>query len=192
MHTNIQMSDFVLADLILLDGNIVTVDSKFSIAQAVAVKGERIVAVGKSNDIKVLAGKKTRIINLGGATLMPGINDSHCHISDWALTRPPFQLEIRYPIVKSIKDIVNMLLMMGGFGKLTADGLTDAFRYVGARYNFGNDWLKIAGTKLIGDGILPIKTAYMHQPYLDGTYGFLVTEGNSPEEQEETLRESLI
>ena len=104
-----QLHDALMADLVFNNGKIVTVDSRFSIAQAVAVKDGRIVAVGDNDDINALAGKRTRKINLNGATMMPGINDSHCHISDWALTRPPLQLEIRYPVVKSIKDIVTMV-----------------------------------------------------------------------------------
>ena len=109
MERTSQLHDALMADLVFNNGKIVTVDSRFSIAQAVAVKDGRIVAVGDNEDINSLAGKRTRIINLKGATILPGINDSHCHISDWALTRPPLQLEIRYPVVKSIKDIVKMV-----------------------------------------------------------------------------------
>jgi predicted amidohydrolase YtcJ len=104
-----QLNDTLTVDLLFNNGKILTVDNNYSTAQAVAVKDGRIIAVGSNNDVNALAGKNTRIIDLSGATLMPAINDSHCHISDWALTRPPLQLEIRYPIVKSIKDIISMV-----------------------------------------------------------------------------------
>jgi predicted amidohydrolase YtcJ len=345
-------------DLVITNGKIITVDSEFSIAQAVAAKDGKIVAVGTDDEIKTFIGEKTKVINLKGNTMLPGINDTHCHISDWALTRPPFMLDIRFPTVKSLADIiemvaakareikpgewilgegwdegylaecladpnclpskemldkvspdnpvvlteysghriwvnsralssakitrdtpdpvggrisrapgtgeltgllyekaamsvreniplwtskqrkqslvqamaelsslgitsftdagvdrekwacycdvfnehfadggwtcrVNMLLMLAGFGKSVLGSIKEALKYVGARYNFGNDWLKVGGAKLIGDGIPPLKTACMYEPYLDSTYGLLVTEGNTIEEQEKSLRDMI-
>jgi predicted amidohydrolase YtcJ len=352
-----EMLEHALPDLIIINGNVITVDKNFSIAQAVAVKNGRIMAVGKADDINTLVGKGTKIIDLKGSTLLPGINDTHCHISDWALSRPPLALDVRFPIVKSIADIVNMvavkaketkpgewiqgegwdegyleecladhdrkptkedldnvapnnpvvlieysghrswtnskalesagitknmpdpvggkiersatgeptgllyekasmalrevippwteqerkealiramaelnslgitsytdagvdrqkwavyndafneyydevqwtcrvnmMLMLAGFGKSTLASIEEALKYVGCRYNFGNEWLKVGGAKLVGDGIPPLKTAFMYEPYLDGTYGFLVTEGNTDEEQEKNLREMI-
>jgi predicted amidohydrolase YtcJ len=352
------LSELLMADLVLTNGKVVTVDHDFSIAEAVAVKGDTVIAVGKTDDINSLVGKRTKTIDLKGNTMLPGINDTHCHISDWALTRPPFQLEIRYPAVKSIADItkmvvekaatvkpgewilgegwdegyleecladsnrkpskddldkvapdnpvilteysghrtwansrafemaginrdtpnpvggeinkdpgtgeltgllyekasialraiippwtpkqrkesllgamseinsigitsftdagvdrekwasyndtynefyhdgkwtcrVNMLLMLAGFGKFNLEETRKALNYVGCRYNFGNEWLKVGGTKIVADGIPPLKTAWMYEPYVDGTYGGLVVDGNSMEEQEENLREMI-
>ena len=81
---------------------------------------------------------------------------------------------------------VNMLLMLGGL-----ESMKSAFKHVGARYNFGNDWLKVGGVKLVADGIPPLKTALMWQPYVDGTHGMLVTEGSTLQEQEKNLREMI-
>jgi predicted amidohydrolase YtcJ len=86
---------------------------------------------------------------------------------------------------------VNMMLTLAGFGKSTLTSIKEALKYVGCRYNFGNEWLKVGGAKLLGDGIPPLKTAFMYEPYLDGTYGFLVTEGNTVEDQEKNLREMI-
>lgn len=66
-------------DLILTNGKIVTVDDRFRIAQAVAIKGERIVAVGDSRDIARLAGPGTRRLDLHGRTVIPGLIDNHTH-----------------------------------------------------------------------------------------------------------------
>jgi predicted amidohydrolase YtcJ len=101
--------ELFMADLIILNGNVITLDAQFSIVKAVAIKGDKIVATGSTDDIKRLACKKTRILDLKGATMLPGFNDSHCHISDWALSRPPLMLDVRYPVVKSIADIVDMV-----------------------------------------------------------------------------------
>jgi predicted amidohydrolase YtcJ len=352
------LDEYTLADFIIVNGKIVTVDHAFSIAQAVAIKGDKIVAVGTNDEIKQLAGKRTKILDLKGATMLPGINDTHCHISRWALSRPPFKIDLRFPAVKSIADIVkvvaekaretkpgewilgggwdegylnecladlnrkpnkedldkvapfnpvalseysghrlwvnskaleitgvskdtpdprggrigrspvtgeltgllyeitaitlvsgaippwtakqrkesllsgmaelsslgitsytegavereswacyndvlnehtgdgrwtcrvNMLLALAGLGKSSLEN-KEALKYIGCRYNFGNEWLKVGGAKLVGDGIPPLKTAFMYKPYLDGTYGLLSPEGNTLEEQEKDLREMI-
>lgn len=70
---------FPEADLILRNGKVLTVDASFSVAQALAVQGERILAVGTNATIDGLAGPVTRTIDLGGATVIPGLRDSHLH-----------------------------------------------------------------------------------------------------------------
>ena len=67
------------ADIILMNGKIVTVDDRFTIAQAVAIKGQRIVAVGRSEEVRKLAGSGTRVIDLKGKTVIPGLIDNHSH-----------------------------------------------------------------------------------------------------------------
>ncbi|MFD8614170.1 amidohydrolase [Streptomyces sp. NPDC059631] len=93
------------ADLILTGGDVLTIDDDFSVAQAVAVAGDRILAVGSDAEITALAGPDTRVIDLAGRTVLPGINDSHLHAAAWALTRPPFALSLGHPEVRSIADV---------------------------------------------------------------------------------------
>src|SRR5215471_1612456 len=69
-------------DVILSNGKIITVDNKFSIAQAVAVRGDRIVAVGSNQDVTRLAGPNTRRIDLQGKAIVPGFIDDHAHIME--------------------------------------------------------------------------------------------------------------
>jgi len=66
-------------DLILFNGVVWTVDAAFSRAEAVAVRGERIVGVGTSEAMQALAGPETRTIDLGGRALIPGLMDNHLH-----------------------------------------------------------------------------------------------------------------
>ncbi len=66
-------------DLILHNGKVVTVDAKFSIQQAVAIESGRIRAVGTNADVLKLRGAKTRLIDLQGKTVLPGLIDSHVH-----------------------------------------------------------------------------------------------------------------
>ena len=69
-------------DTILTNGKIITVDETFSIAQAVAVRGSRIVAVGTTQEISRLAGPATRRIDLRGRAVVPGMIDNHAHFQE--------------------------------------------------------------------------------------------------------------
>ena len=68
------------ADLLLVNGRVYTVDPARPWAEAVAISGERIVAVGSSADLRPLAGPATRVIDLRGQFVVPGFNDAHVHI----------------------------------------------------------------------------------------------------------------
>ena len=67
------------ADVILSNGKIITVDDEFTIAQAVAITGDRVIAVGTNQDITRLAGPSTRSIDLNGRAVVPGMIDNHAH-----------------------------------------------------------------------------------------------------------------
>jgi predicted amidohydrolase YtcJ len=67
------------ADLILINGKILTVDTAFSMQQALAVRDGKITAIGATAEIRKLAGEKTKVIDLGGRTVIPGLIDSHMH-----------------------------------------------------------------------------------------------------------------
>jgi len=69
------------ADLILRNGFIYTVDQKRSVAEALAIRDGRIVFVGHNGDVTRFAGKKTKVVDLGGRMVLPGFIDSHCHPS---------------------------------------------------------------------------------------------------------------
>ena len=67
------------ADLVFINGNIYTVNEKQPHAEAVAVKGDRIVFVGSNAAAKKYQGANTRVVDLHGATVMPGMTDAHYH-----------------------------------------------------------------------------------------------------------------
>ena len=67
------------ADLVLMGGKVITVDKAFSVAQAVAAKNGRILAVGKNSEAESWIGPETMVIRLEGKTVLPGFNDSHMH-----------------------------------------------------------------------------------------------------------------
>jgi hypothetical protein len=75
----------MFADLVLFNGKIVTVDERESIAEAVAVKFGKILAVGADDEIRALIGEGTKVINLKERTVIPGLIDSHCHMMSTAI-----------------------------------------------------------------------------------------------------------
>src|ERR1043166_9820166 len=81
------------ADLILLNGNIYTVNERQPQAEAVAVAKDHIIFVGANDDAKKLATPQTRIVDLAGKTVVAGLTDSHCHIFGIGEREMRFDLE---------------------------------------------------------------------------------------------------
>src|SRR5437868_911434 len=75
------------ADMILVNGRVLTVDSIDRIAQAVAISGNRILAVGTTADVERLATTSTRRVDLHGHTVTPGLLDAHAHFSSGGADR---------------------------------------------------------------------------------------------------------
>ncbi len=94
------------ADVVLVNGKIITVDATDTVAEAVAVKDGRIVAVGSSAEIEALVGASTRRIDLGGRAATPGLLDAHAHFGNGGATRM-FVLDLSYPEVTSVADVVD-------------------------------------------------------------------------------------
>ena len=88
-------------DTILVNGKVVTVDARSSVAQALAVHDGKIMALGKSADIRKLAGAATRVVDLGGRTVIPGLIDSHLHAIRAALT---FTTEVNWIGARSLGE----------------------------------------------------------------------------------------
>jgi predicted amidohydrolase YtcJ len=93
------------ADLVLLHGTVVTVDSTHPDAQALAVRGDTIVAVGTDAEIQRYVGSQTRVIDLHGATAVPGFNEAHGHFM--GLGESKMQLDLTK--ATSWDDIVQMV-----------------------------------------------------------------------------------
>lgn len=90
LSLNVAIAQQAAPDTILVNGKIFTGNAQHSYAQALAIRGERIAAVGESSAIKALAGPHTRQIDLGGRVVVPGFNDAHVHLE----ISPPSGVEL--------------------------------------------------------------------------------------------------
>jgi predicted amidohydrolase YtcJ len=94
------------ADIVLTNAKVITVDDRFTIAQAVAIRGSRIVAVGTNQEIARLAGPGTRRIDARGRAVMPGLIDNHMHLLRAGIT---WQQEVRWDGVDSRQRALELL-----------------------------------------------------------------------------------
>ena len=92
-----------MADLALINGKVITVDEKFSIREAVAVKNGRVQHVGSTVEVKALSGPDTKIVDLKGKTVMPGLYDSHIHVTGTGSAL--MMINCRTPPMYSIEDM---------------------------------------------------------------------------------------
>ena len=119
------MSSLALAatsapDTVLFNGKIFTSNVQRPYAQALAIKGERIAAVGGSSEIKLLADHSTRMIDLGGRTVIPGINDAHDHLYAFPPQRMDIHLEGFDPSWSEVQSEVKKALEKAPPGTLIA------------------------------------------------------------------------
>jgi len=94
---------FMEADWVFLNGSVITVDRKDRVCQGAAVSGNKILAVGTSEEMKSQAGNRSRIFDLRGRTLLPGFNDAHCHFGNYGPVR--FNIVCRSDVIRSIEDL---------------------------------------------------------------------------------------
>ena len=106
-------------DLILMNGRIATQDERRSFAQAVAIRGGRFASVGSNERIMALRGSRTEVIDLGGRTVIPGLNDSHMHPIRGGLN---YNMELRWDGVPSLADALRMLKRPGAAHSASAVG----------------------------------------------------------------------
>jgi predicted amidohydrolase YtcJ len=101
------------ANLVLINCEVITVDKNLSLKQAIAVKDDQIIGVGTNDEIRSFIGPRTRVLNLKGKAILPGINDAHLHGALFGATRPPLALDLTFPNIKSIGDIVEEIRKKG-------------------------------------------------------------------------------
>jgi predicted amidohydrolase YtcJ len=98
------------ADTVLFNGKILTVDKDFSVREALAIGGGRVLASGTSAAMKKLAGDNARLIDLSGRTVIPGLTDGHIHGIRAALT---FGTEVNWIGVPTLEEALEKVRQAG-------------------------------------------------------------------------------
>ncbi len=91
-------------DMIITNGNLVTLDNNSPIAEAAGIHQGKIVMIGSSGDIMAHKGSKTEVIDLKGKTVVPGFNDSHVHLLNYGLSLQRLDCSN----ARSIDDIISL------------------------------------------------------------------------------------
>ncbi len=104
-------------DLILHSGKIVTVDGAFSIAEAVAIYNGRFVAVGQNAAVQAMAGPTTRMLDLAGRCVIPGLMDNHVHFLLAGLDAPEVGAKVNIATLQSIDQILGAIADHAGRAK---------------------------------------------------------------------------
>src|ERR1019366_8759628 len=91
------------ADTVLINGKIVTLDGQFPMREALAIRDGRVLALGTTAEIRKLTSPKSRVIDLGGRTVIPGLIDSHMHAIRAALS---FSTEVNWIGASSLGEAV--------------------------------------------------------------------------------------
>lgn len=94
-----------IADTIFIHGKIITVDKNFTVAEALAIKADKIIAVGATREIEHFAGSQTRVIDLKGKTIIPGLIDAHCHPELASVS----ELDGEIPDVHTIRELLEWI-----------------------------------------------------------------------------------
>jgi len=180
-------------DLILHDAVVITMDRAAPVAMAIAVAGDRIIAVGSDHDVLALAGPATTVVDLDGLTVTPGFIDSHSHrIGDRELHQVPRAEDaIRLALEAGWTSVDELFVDQGRLDELTALDAAGELRIRVNAYlpvNYGPDqdfgfWfehltpgaalgprLRLAGAKFFIDGCGP-DTYYLGEPRDDGNRG---------------------
>jgi predicted amidohydrolase YtcJ len=95
------------ADLLVFNGSVLVMDERSSRADAVAIADGRVIAAGRIDEARRLVDRRTELLDAGGGTVLPGINDSHLHLSGFGLTFPPYAVHVDTETIEQLVAVVH-------------------------------------------------------------------------------------
>ena len=137
------------ADLILVGGPVITLDGESRVAEAVAVRGDRVVAVGTIAEIEAMAGPGANRVDLAGRAVTPGLMDAHVHFASGGASRL-YRLDLSYPNVENIGDVQRLVAEQAervGEGEWVRGGGWDEGKLEELRYIYASDLDAVAAER---------------------------------------------
>ena len=134
------------ADIVLVGGPVITLDAQSRVAEAVAVRGGRVAAVGTLEEIEALVGPNTERVDLAGRAVTPGLMDAHVHFASGGANRL-YRLDLSYPNVENIGDVQRLVgeqAASAGEGEWVRGGGWDEGKLEELRYIYASDLDEIA------------------------------------------------
>jgi len=131
-------------DLVLINGKIITVDAKDSVAEAVAITGGKIVAVGSNQAARQAASKTARVIDLQGRAATPGLIDTHCHFEE---ADALYAINLSDPSIHRIDDVLSRVREKAATlkpGEWIRGNGWDEGKFAERRYLYASDLDKVA------------------------------------------------
>lgn len=101
------LPESLFADTVLLNGNVITVDEKNPTAEAIAVKGDKILHVGSNDEVRGCAGSRTRVMDVKGKTVLPGFIEPHTHFMSFGSRLR--MVNVRTPPNRTISDVLERI-----------------------------------------------------------------------------------
>lgn len=93
------------ADLVIQNGRVLVLDKRFRTGDAVAIRDGKVLGVGRVRDLRHFVGRHTEVLDAGGGTVLPGINDTHLHLGSWT-NLPPYTLNVNTATIEDLVAIV--------------------------------------------------------------------------------------
>ena len=94
------------ADLVVHNGKVLTMNRRFDVTEAVAIRNGKIVATGRMKALRELVDRRTETLNAQGGTVLPGINDSHLHLNGFGLSFPPYTFNVDTATIEELVAVV--------------------------------------------------------------------------------------
>jgi predicted amidohydrolase YtcJ len=103
--THAQQADLSSPDLVLINGNVLTMDGRSSVVEALAVLDGKILATGSNASVKSIISTRTRVLDLAGRTVVPGLIDTHAHFKAAGLSEYVVNMSKAKTVVEALEAI---------------------------------------------------------------------------------------
>jgi predicted amidohydrolase YtcJ len=108
MNKSAPIASWAYADTLIVNARVITVDAAFSVAEAIAIRDGRFIAVGSRAEVEVLSGPATAVIDAGGHAVVPGLIDTHAHVEAAGLFKYTVSFEGAKNVAEALARVTEM------------------------------------------------------------------------------------